>query len=165
MAMVAQITINGVEGTGFNVSERVGLNGASNRRDNGDLMVVQAMLHIIAHHDLRGPNPGRIGLRQMDQVPEPTNTMDWRTDQAIEFYQRRFAHELLAVDGVVHPASYRVAGGVPRNVRTDRPGDRLMTITHLHRACMATSLHTMQGGYVQQVLARFPRLATLLQKP
>jgi len=165
MAMVTAITIDGTTSAGFNLSDKV-VAGSSNGRTNGDLMVVQVMLHIIAHFDPQGPNPGRIGLRLMDQVPEPNNTMDWRTDQAIEFYQKRFSHQLLAVDKVVHPASYQLdKAGNQRNVRTDRPGDRLMMITHLHRACMATKLHASRGGYVQMALTKFPKLATLLQKP
>src|SRR5262249_44845134 len=134
----------------------------SNRSHNGDVMVVQAMLHVIAHHHVSGPDPVNIGLNSMDEVPEPTGTIDRKTLRAILSYQAVHSLALLAVDGVIHPASYRLSpSGRQRNIRFGE-GDRLMTITHMHFKMSRTTLSTPTAGYVTQVLNKFPRLRPLL---
>jgi hypothetical protein len=131
MALFTNIIINGVETAGYNVGATVG-NGAKNRKDNGDVLLVQIMLYLMVHHLESTPQPQNIGLASIDQVPEPTNEFDPKTRDAILSYQGRYHRALLAVDGVVHPASYRLAPSWRyRNIRFGN-GERIMMITHLH---------------------------------
>src|SRR5262245_50038112 len=86
MATISKIACNGRDTMGFNIGDTVG-NGCRNRNDNGDVMVVQIMLHLIAHYFSMEPSPDMIGLASMDEVPEPTGKWDAKTGRAIQSYQ------------------------------------------------------------------------------
>jgi len=154
MATKEPITINGVSTVGFNVCDTVG-NGGKNRTDNGDVMLIQAMLHALANSD-GVPAASRVGLTSMSQVPEPTGTFDAKTQHAILSYQRRWHQVLLRVDGVIHPASYQ-----RRNILFGRPGERLMTITHFHHQLLSST--NLLPDYTIELTRKFPRLAPLLR--
>ena len=158
MAAMVNITINGVESMGFNVCDTVGT-GGKNRKDNGDVMLVQVMLNLVAQHLDSRPSASNVGLKSMDELPEPTGTFDEKTRHAILSYQRRYHRALLRVDGVVHPASYR-----NRNIRFGRPGDLLMTITHLHWLLLnSPTLLAGQQDYSLRLIGKFPKLFPLFQ--
>ena len=169
MATVSKITLHGVDNTGFNVGETVG-NGQRNRTDTGDVLVVQIMLHLIAHSDAATPSPSRVGLVSWCEVPEPTGNWDAKTGQAILSYQRLFRSQLLAVDGVIHPASYSLASGCQRNIawgptRAATPqNSSFMTITHLHKILLMSMYGTFyHSTYVPDVLRKFPKLGPMLR--
>src|SRR5438477_1567802 len=116
MATVSKITIDGHETAGFNVGDTVG-NGCSNGTDNGDVLVVQIMLYMIAHGRYSFPLSFELGLTSWDEVPEPTGKWDAKTGRAILKFQQLRRGFLPAVDGIIHPASYSLPGGRQRNIR------------------------------------------------
>jgi hypothetical protein len=160
MALFTNI-INGVETTGYNVGATVG-SGGRNRKDNGDVLLAHVVLHLIAHHFDGAPQPWNIGLTSTDQVPEPTNELDPKTRDAILSYQRRYQRALLAVDGVVHPASYRLAPSWRyRNIRFGN-GERIMMIAHLHWMLLNATGLPKGGEYTFH--AAFRKLHPLLER-
>jgi peptidoglycan hydrolase-like protein with peptidoglycan-binding domain len=161
MATIAKITMNGYDSRGFNITETVGGNGSSNRTNNGDVMVVQIMLHLIAYYQWSTPSAQTIGLASLDEVPVPTNVFDEKTRRAILRYQQYYRPALRAVDGVVHPASYRLeALGRQRNIQV---GPGLMMITHLHEVLRSGDSPAVSKDYTAFALRKFPRLGPMLE--
>src|SRR5262245_35344194 len=125
-----------------NVSGIVGVGGDN---EKFDVMLIQALFRLIAHHD----NTARkmFGVTLAD-LPEPTGNFDNRTIQAIWRFQRRMAHRLLNVDGKIHPGNYH------NRVIKDVSG-RLMTITLLN--LMATDEALMNND--PDVISALTRVA------
>jgi hypothetical protein len=144
MATLETIQIAGELQAGFNVSAPVGALGTN---AFGDVMLVQAMFkYIVAVFP-----PETLGVDSANDVSVPTGNFDTKTRHLIEVFQRKNAHSLLRVDGLIHPAAYE-----NRNVRVALGKDRMMTITLLHLGCMAVS--PGGAGYTADMRRRFPQL-------
>src|SRR5262245_3737917 len=104
MAKKDVMTINGQPFDCLNIDRSVGKNQANLKND---VKLIQVMLQKIV---LWNGGPVFIGLRSWDEVPDPKaadgNFDDGRTEKAIWSYQRRYARNLLRVDGIIHPAAY-----------------------------------------------------------
>jgi hypothetical protein len=135
-----------------NVHYRVG-RGGENRPD--DVMLIQALFRLIASDPV-------ITSRQLGipvaQIPEVTGSCDARTQNCIWAFQWKNCHQLLNVDGVIHPASYenrRLSGA---------KGVRLMAITLLTGfAYDAVLMRNLGDSSVATGLVEFePRLKSAL---
>jgi hypothetical protein len=99
---------------GFNLSKPAG-DKQFNQRD--DVLMVQALLRLI----VEAFHGGRMtGMKSAGEVPDFNGRMDAVTLAAIRTFQRRWAHNLIRSDGVIHPARYRF-----RNI-TANPRDPLI---------------------------------------
>jgi hypothetical protein len=146
MATRETITVEGVRQPCLNVSETVGENFGANKI--GDVMLVQVMFKYIVGHF----GSEQIGLSAKDEVPEPTGLFDSDTTRLIIVFQRKMAHQLIRVDGIVHPAFYK-----DRNLKFgDGPLPRMMTITSLHFGCVGVSPATVD--YTAEITRQFPLL-------
>lgn len=151
MATREIITVDGVPEPCLNVSETVGENFGANKI--GDVMLVQAMFKfIVSNFALE-----EIGLTSEDDVPEPTGRFDSATAHLINVFQRKVAHQLLRVDGIIHPASYK-----DRNLKFGDGKGRMMTITFLHFACVSASPTGVD--YTTEITRQFPQLLPWLKK-
>jgi hypothetical protein len=83
------------------------------------------------------------------EVPDFNGRMDGVTLAAIRTFQRRWAHNLIRSDGVIHPAQYRF-----RNI-TASPRGPLMTITMLHLLAQDAARQFNETDYTELVLQRF----------
>jgi hypothetical protein len=145
------ITVDGVRQPCLNVSETVGEKFGANKM--GDVMLVQAMFNYIVGHF----PPEQIGLTSKHEVPEPTGLCDSDTGRLINVFQRKMAHMLLRVDGLIHPASCK-----DRNLKLGDGKARMMTITVLHFACLGASPTGVD--YTREITRRFPLLLPRLKQ-
>jgi hypothetical protein len=146
------ITVDGVRQPCLNVTETVGEKFGANKI--GDVMLVQAMFKYIANHF----GSEQIGLTSKDDVPEPTGLFNSDTARLIIVFQRKMARQLIRVDGIIHPASYK-----DRNLKFgDGPRPRMMTITFLHFGCVGASPTTVD--YTTEITRQFPLLLPWLKK-
>jgi hypothetical protein len=149
MPVRERITILGDTSLGFNLSQPVGHNAANVR---GDVLLVQALFRFIVEgfDDLT-----ILGMGSVDQVPHTHGLMDPVTLTAIRTFQRRWAHNLIRTDGVIHPAQY--SGGF-RNITTSGKGP-LMTITMLHQLAQnAAAKGFNEDDYTELMFRMFPSL-------
>jgi hypothetical protein len=152
MANRETMTVDGVRQACLNVSETVGEKFGANKM--GDVMLVQAMFKYIVGHF----GSEQIGLASKDDVPEPTGLFDSDTARLINGFQRKMARQLIRVDGIIHPASYK-----DRNLKFgDGPPPRMMTITVLHFGCVGASPATVD--YTAEITRQFPLLLPWLKK-
>jgi hypothetical protein len=148
MAKREILTRNGQQEPCVNIDAPVGPTKERRVKNlKGDVMLIQAMLHVIAK---RLFSPGFIGLLSMDEVPTPNGIYDLKTEGAILSYQSKWRSELLRADGVIDPASYH-----NRNV-IDRLGSQLMTITHLH---FQLKVMFDPANYTTELMGLVPQLA------
>ena len=134
---------------GFNVSKPVG-DEQFNQRD--DVLMVQALLRLIvdAFHG------GRMtGMNSAREVPDFNGRMDAVTLAAIRTFQKRWAHNLIRSDGVIHPAQYRF-----RNITASAQGP-LMTITMLHLLAQDAARRFNETDYTELMLQKFSLLRSV----
>jgi hypothetical protein len=143
MPIREQIMMQGEISMGFNLSKPVG-DKQFNLRD--DVFMVQALLRFI----VEAFHGGRMtGMTSAGEVPDFNGRMDAVTLAAIRTFQRRWAHNLIRSDGVIHPAQYRF-----RNI-TASPRGPLMTITMLHLLAQDAARRFNETDYTELVLQRF----------
>jgi hypothetical protein len=143
MPIREQIMMQGEISMGFNLSKPVG-DKQFNLRD--DVFMVQALLRFI----VEAFHGGRMtGMTSAGEVPDFNGRMDGVTLAAIRTFQRRWAHNLIRSDGVIHPAQYRF-----RNI-TASPRGPLMTITMLHLLAQDAARQFNETDYTELVLQRF----------
>ena len=119
MPVREQIMMRGEISMGFNLSKPVG-DKQSNLRD--DVFMVQALLRFI----VEAFHGGRMtGMTSPKEVPDFNGRMDAVTLAAVRTFQRRWIHNLITSDGVIHPAQYRF-----RNI-TASPRERSTSVDHL----------------------------------
>jgi hypothetical protein len=125
------MTANGARLEVLNIDQPVGKNQPNDRMD---VKLIQAMFWTLAKWDINGLRV--LGPQSWTEVPDPRtgngNFEDGRTEKAIWIYQRKYAHRLLRVDGIIHPAMYQ-----NRNIEGLFNDIRLMTITLLHDMLLA----------------------------
>lgn len=123
MAMRETLTRNGKQELCVNIEAPVGPPKEARVKNlPGDVMLIQSILFTLASRI----EPAYIGFRSMDEVPKPTGQFDLPTETGIRRYQQKQSSQLLAVDGIVDPASYQ-----DRKI-IDHVDSRLMTITNMH---------------------------------
>ncbi|MBS1794479.1 MAG: hypothetical protein JSS81_11525 [Acidobacteria bacterium] len=129
---------------GFNVSETVGGGG---RNLIGDVMLVQAAMQFIG---LGAPEFVRFVRKR-----KPTGKFDAETGREIWEFQRTWRFKLLAMDGLVHPASFE-------NRRLKLGGPKMM-IKLLNTFALLSSSSIREGtDYLPALQRRFPELRPFL---
>jgi hypothetical protein len=146
MPVRERITILGDTSVGFNVFQPVGESAANLK---GDLMLVQAFFRFI----VQGTRSGTMtGMQTSKEVPQVHGRIDTLTLAAIRTFQRRWAHNLINTDGVIHPARYN------RNITTSGKGP-LMTITLLHQLAQNAAAEGFnETDYTELMFRLFPNL-------
>ena len=134
---------------GFNLSKPVG-DAQFNQR--GDVFLVQALLRFLVDAFHGGHMTGMTSARE---VPDFNGRMDAVTLAGIRTFQRRWAHNLISSDGVIHPAQYRF-----RNITTD-PRGPLMTITMLHLLAQDAARRFNETDYTELMFRKFFVLRSL----
>ena len=150
MAVRERVTILGNVSPGFNVEFSVGRKSANQL---SDVMLVQAMFNLLVD----GPE-GRFrtgfqtGMKSGKEIPKISGEADAVTLAAIQTFQRRWSHNLLAVDGIIHPARY-----FDRDIQTAGVG--LMTITMMHQLAQNVAAENFnEEDYTDFMFWRFPEL-------
>ena len=138
------------EERGFNISASVGRGGDNHE---GDVMLLQAMFQYIASYNERvfagwGSKP--------ITLPEVTGHYNHATARAITSYQNKWAHVVLRVDGLIHPAAYE------NRILADRSSNRLMTITLLHLHACYAARNLGDNDYTQTIPRLFPSLGAFI---
>ena len=150
MASKEIITIGTSKLAGINISSPVGP-GQDNKPE--DVMLIQATFQYIATG--AGESRGFLGT-EIGEIPLVTGVMNAPTIFAIRNFQQKNLSNVLKVDGIIHPASYKR--------RVIKPGTRhLMSITQLHMLCIYANVQRNDGpDYVAGIAKLEPRLAPFL---
>ena len=150
MAVRELVTILGDASPGFNVEFPVGPRSANQR---GDVMLVQAMFNLLVDgFEGRTRTGFETGMKSGKEVPKINGEADAVTLAAIQTFQRRWAHNILMTDGIIHPARY-----VGRDIQS--AGIGLLTITLMHQLAKNVAAQNFEEeDYTDFMFWRFPEL-------
>jgi hypothetical protein len=150
MAVRELVTILGDASPGFNVEFPVGQRSANQM---GDVTLVQAMFNLLANgFEGRTMTGFETGMKSQKEIPKINGEADAVTLAAIRTFQRRWAHNILMMDGIIHPARY-----FGRDIQT--AGIGLMTITLMHQLAKNVAAQNFhEEDYTDFMFWRFPEL-------
>jgi hypothetical protein len=137
------------EERGFNIGAPVGHGGKNHK---GDVMLLQAMFKYIHSYNDRVFSYGVLP----PALPAVTGDFNHPTAKVIANYQNKWAHVVLRVDGLIHPASYE------NRILADRSSNRLMTITLLHLHACYAARNLGDADYTEAIPRLFPSLGAFI---
>jgi len=139
------ITYGTVKESAVNLHFKVGAGG-----DNGiaDVMLIQTLFRYIGKIGQKAMY--NIGL-QLHELPAIDGICGRVTKNAILKFQRKNASKVLAVDGLIEPASYE-----GRTIRAGEP--RVMTMTLLHFLALEMQAYHPEPSYIDTLIKMTPQL-------